>query len=421
MPSDEVSFLNSSTGGAATSTSVPVPAVVTVPAIAGSGKIGSPQTGVAAMWSILPDQLENRWTLNGGVISGATSTSYTPVAANDQLRLRYQQRARKTNGAWSAWTQSGPVTVTYPSPAPAEELPAQSFVAGTAATTFDASTGFFGQALVYSLINPPAGVSVTPTTGIVTIDTGVTGLLSGVVIQVRASNSGGFFDQTFELSIVAAPAPPVNVIAPAITGSFVVGQTVAVSDGTWAPAADACTYQWTRCDADITGATAARYTATVADEGRSLGCRVFAANAGGSSAPVQATGAQDVVHVAPSSSGALPPRSVAEKSGQHTFSVADGFVGDGLSYALVEPPEGIRIDPATGVVSVDTAVTGLLAGVSISVWATNSGGQATSSLALSVMPAWSVSGGPGTLAIRSAPAVAPPVATGGIAQVTIMS
>lgn len=90
---------------------------------------------------------------------------------------------------------------------------------------------------------------------------------------------------------------PVNSVAPAVSGTEQVGQTLSVTDGTWglpSPFSSGSNgtvtfaYQWTRSDdnsgtneTDIAGATGDTYELVSADVGKFLRCRVRASNDGG--------------------------------------------------------------------------------------------------------------------------------------------
>ncbi len=83
--------------------------------------------------------------------------------------------------------------------------------------------------------------------------------------------------------------PLSNVSAPSVTGTAVVGQTLAASSGSWnSPSGYTLGYQWERCDATgqncdpISGATSADYQLQSADVGSTLVALVTASNSGGS-------------------------------------------------------------------------------------------------------------------------------------------
>jgi hypothetical protein len=88
------------------------------------------------------------------------------------------------------------------------------------------------------------------------------------------------------------PAFPAVTVAPAITGSPLVGQTLTCSDGTWR-GSPTFTRQWLRNGSPIAGQTATTYTVVAGDDGQSLACRVTATNGAGSAtattAPVNGT------------------------------------------------------------------------------------------------------------------------------------
>jgi hypothetical protein len=72
---------------------------------------------------------------------------------------------------------------------------------------------------------------------------------------------------------------PVNVVAPAITGTATVGSTLTTSDGTWTGApAPTFSYQWQRVTTDISGATSSTYVVQSADGGSTIRCVVTATN-----------------------------------------------------------------------------------------------------------------------------------------------
>ncbi len=96
------------------------------------------------------------------------------------------------------------------------------------------------------------------------------------------------FSTTFHNSDSAVA--PVNTIAPAITGTAQVGQTLTCSSGTWTGTAPITyAYQWKRNGSNIGGATNSTYTLVTADAGTTVSCTVTATNGAGS-ASANATG-----------------------------------------------------------------------------------------------------------------------------------
>jgi len=72
---------------------------------------------------------------------------------------------------------------------------------------------------------------------------------------------------------------PVNTVAPAVTGTASVGQTLTTTNGTWTGApAPTFTYQWQRNTVDISGATSSTYVLDFPDAGKAIRCVVTATN-----------------------------------------------------------------------------------------------------------------------------------------------
>ena len=99
--------------------------------------------------------------------------------------------------------------------------------------------------------------------------------------------------ETFE-TIQGLPTPPVavapaNTVAPAITGTAQVGQTLTVSNGTWTGTpAPTFARQWKKGGANIASATGATYVPVVGDVGAVITCTVTATNSAGNASATSA-------------------------------------------------------------------------------------------------------------------------------------
>jgi hypothetical protein len=78
-----------------------------------------------------------------------------------------------------------------------------------------------------------------------------------------------------------SPAP-VNIVAPVITGSGLVGQTLLTSNGTWLYVPSSYTHQWKRDGVDIAGETGTTYLLVSGDVGKNITCVTTATNSTGS-------------------------------------------------------------------------------------------------------------------------------------------
>jgi hypothetical protein len=85
---------------------------------------------------------------------------------------------------------------------------------------------------------------------------------------------------------------PRNTVAPAITGTAQVGQTLTVTNGTWAGNSATYAHQWRAAGVNISGATGTTYVPVIGDIGKIITCVVTATNGTGSvSATSNATAA----------------------------------------------------------------------------------------------------------------------------------
>ncbi len=85
-----------------------------------------------------------------------------------------------------------------------------------------------------------------------------------------------------------------NTVAPAITGTAQVGQTLTVTNGTWVGDSATYTRQWKRGSVNVgTGATT--YVPVVGDIGSPITCEVTATNAKGGSAKKTSNATANVV------------------------------------------------------------------------------------------------------------------------------
>lgn len=101
---------------------------------------------------------------------------------------------------------------------------------------------------------------------------------------VTATNTpGNASANSNQLGAVVEPVPT-NSVAPAVTGTTAVGDTLTCSTGTWANQGGTIatyTYQWKRDGVNIAGQTASTHVIVSADQGHALTCAVTATNTGG--------------------------------------------------------------------------------------------------------------------------------------------
>ena len=79
----------------------------------------------------------------------------------------------------------------------------------------------------------------------------------------------------------SSATPPVNTVAPSVSGTAVVGQTLTTTNGTWTNTPSGYTYQWYRGVTPI-GTNSSTYVLVQADAGQNIKCNVTATNSAGS-------------------------------------------------------------------------------------------------------------------------------------------
>lgn len=75
--------------------------------------------------------------------------------------------------------------------------------------------------------------------------------------------------------------PPVNTVAPAISGTLTHGSVLTSTTGTWTGTGITYSYQWMSAGVPVAGATSSTYTTGTSDVGNMMTCVVTATNGGG--------------------------------------------------------------------------------------------------------------------------------------------
>jgi GH25 family lysozyme M1 (1,4-beta-N-acetylmuramidase) len=187
-----------------------------------------------------------------------------------------------------------------------------------------------------------------------------------LVLSVTAASSEGTAVATSAPTLAIAPAGesasarPSPIVAPTLSGTTEVGQTLTASVGTWTGSPTSYAFTWRRCDAtganctSIADAIGATYTLTPGDIGTTLSLVVTATGKGGAqtaTAPTTAAIAAAPVPPAVSGSAAVQPGAagaVVTADGRATVTWQPGAVPTGATVSLA-PTDGSLWLAATGV------------------------------------------------------------------------
>ncbi|MEO1283243.1 MAG: hypothetical protein AAFV92_00030 [Pseudomonadota bacterium] len=152
-----------------------------------------------------------RWqsSPDGGIwsdIAGAIGVSETIDIAGGTHGDGHLIRVGVTAGGQERF--SSPAFITYAAPVLNQPLIDQNWTENTGLQSYDASVGFIGDALSYTVAGP-AGVSIDAATGVLSFDTAALAVQSGTGLTVRATNSGGFVESSLSFDIeTATPEAP---------------------------------------------------------------------------------------------------------------------------------------------------------------------------------------------------------------------
>lgn len=260
------------------------PANIAPPTISGVAAVGQTLTASPGSWSGVPTPTyAYQWKRNGVAISGATNPTYVVQEADFGYVLTVEVTATNSEGSAVA-TSSGTQAVV--SAAPLNTVPPS--ISGTPAEgeTLTCNPGtwvgnpsptFSYQWKVGGAI--PADGGVGPTYIVRWHD-----YQEMITCEVTATNAHG------SKTVATAPVGPAdgmapqNYIAPTISGTPNVGNTLTCNRGSWFGTPDPTyAYQWRRDGVNISGATNQNYTVQSADAGKQLTCRIVATNIYGTS------------------------------------------------------------------------------------------------------------------------------------------
>ena len=195
---------------------------------------------------------------------------------------------------------------------------------------------------------------------------------NGTSVPSAASNS---------ITTQSSGAPPVNTVAPVVSGTQNFGSTLSSTTGTWTGAATITyTYQWQRGVTNISSATSSTYTLVAADVGNTIRCVVTGTNGVGS-ATANSNSTGNINPIAPGAPTSVSATVTSDTSVNVAYTAPTSNGGATITtYTATSSPGNI-----TGTVSQagsgTISVTGLTTGTSytFTVTATNSAGTGNAS------------------------------------------
>ena len=274
------------TGSAPTAAIQAAPPVNTqAPAVVGTPSLGAPLSTDNGTWSPSADSYAYVWQRGDAAngyqnIAGATSATYTTVAADVGENIRVIVTATNIDGSVSATgtpspaIQRPPVNITPP--AAPSGTPMNGYV-------LTPDNGSWNSAATYSyawLRCPGSAVAVTSACASVstksTYALTVPDIGSRIAVTITATSIGGVTSVTSPLTPVITGQPLTAVTPPSMTGNPQPPNTLYANPGSWSVTLTGVDYDWNRCDPDgvsnctlIAGDTA-HYTLSSADDGHTI-------------------------------------------------------------------------------------------------------------------------------------------------------
>lgn len=386
-----VTVVGSANGQSGTASSAAVQ--VTAPYVAGAVSItGTPETGqtltaVTVNWPA-GSTYTYQWNRAGTVITGATGSTYVPVAADASQKLTVTVTG--TNNGQSGTSTSNPVgPVTVPKTYTAGTVSVDGLPEAGQVLTADLQGWAAGSSYTYQWLRDGAPISGATNSTYIATTQDVSHYLS---VNVTGSLNGS---QANASSTSVGPAAQYTAGQVSIAGNWVVGQPLTAVLQNWR-AGSTYTYQWYRgtlgSSTAIPGATSSTYTPVAADAGGNITITVTGhlngatGDAAAYAGPV--TAAQPLT--APLFDGATSSTVDRETSVGTAFSYTDlGATGNPTPTYSVADEDGDGSTLPSGVTFKDGVLSGktTIAGVwKVAVTAKNSQGTAVEHITLTVDP-----------------------------------
>jgi prepilin-type N-terminal cleavage/methylation domain-containing protein len=295
--------------------SAAAPQSTALPTVSGAAVEGQTLTVSNGTWTssrAITYSYQWQYSSGGPYVDVAGETAATYLVKDTDVGLSFRARVTATNsgGATSAIAGAvGPVTALAPS---ATTPPS---VSGTAreSQTLTGDKGVWHSAVSVSYSyqwQSSAGAGYSDLAGAASLTYAV--LQSDVGhtlrLKVTATNSAGATIATSSATTTVLETTPTSSAAPVVSGSAVEGQTLTVTNGSWAHTPASYSYQWQRSTTtggvwqDIAGATTSSYVLQSSEVGFSVHVLVSACNTAGCA---QTTSTQSGV------TQALPPQNTA--------------------------------------------------------------------------------------------------------------
>jgi hypothetical protein len=309
-----------------------------LPTISGNPQQGQTLTVQQATWADAIDpttlSVTDAWESCAGTCAAVGSgTTYTVTAADDRSTIHVVETATTASDGSTTITSTPTATVTAVPPGNSA-LPT---ITGNAQQgqilTLNTGTWTNSPATTTDQWEACVGATCTPITAGTSYTLTAADVGHTIDVVETATNSGGSVAVKSAATAAVTALPPVNTVAPTITGTAQEGQILTVHQGTWTNSPTTITDQWEDCIGTactpITGQTGATYTVTANDVGHTIEVLETATNTGGMA---QASSLPTVQIVAPPTEISAPFISGTPQQGSVLTANHGTWTGSPTSY-----------------------------------------------------------------------------------------
>ncbi len=243
---------------------------VPTPTISGTAQVGSTLTAASGTWAPVPTTFSYRWFVANVAVSGATASTYAPVAADVGKKITVTVTGARSGYTSASKTSAASAAVVAAPAAKAFAVASSPTITGTVAVggVLTATTGSWSPAPAFTYQWSAGSTAISGAT-CSTYALGTADLGKTITVTITAKATGYITTARTSAATAAVGKPAIASTQPVIVGDARVGYPLRVVPGIWTPK-PSFTFVWYANDVKIDGANAQDYTPGSADIGKRI-------------------------------------------------------------------------------------------------------------------------------------------------------